>query len=230
MRGRGGFRICPPGGRRYNSVVNQFVRSWRHPPTQKPRFTRIVRVVQVKPPYHLRLRYNKFKSRLEKRGKFSRRRLPKGNERRRWHGTAIGNCQFLQPNLRRDGHCESSRRCIICSIINTGFRKPKPTPGRRELFGFGMYFSSTSSKSDDYTGARVLGMAKPAPGVRAILLCKVAVGRACKVRTAQQQRTRAPRGFNSVIGQPGLLPGLNYDELVTYNVAQNTPAFVIVYA
>jgi len=230
MKGRGGYRICPPYGRRYKSVVNQFTKSWRHPRSKKSRYNKIIRVVQVKPPYHLRLRYNKFKSRLEKRHKFTRRGLQRGNERRRWHGTYCRNCKFLKNNLANDGHCESSKRCVICSIINTGFRKPKPKPGRAEKFGFGMYFSSTSSKSDDYTGVRQNGMAKPARGVRALILCKVSVGRACKARRSMPNRTRAPKGFNSVIGQPGVTPKINYDELITYDVAQNTPAYLIIYS
>ncbi|EGN99232.1 hypothetical protein SERLA73DRAFT_55034, partial [Serpula lacrymans var. lacrymans S7.3] len=145
-----------------------------------------------------------------------------GNERRRWHGTYCRNCKFLKNNLAKDGHCEPSQKCVICSIINTGFRKPRPKPGRPEKFGFGMYFSSTSSKQN--------GMAKPAKGVRALLLCKVAVGRGCKARRSHPRRTRAPKGFNSILGVPGVTPNLNYDELVTYDIAQNTPAYVIIYS
>jgi len=223
------YEVCQPGGRRYKSVASQFAKQWKHPPSAKPRYRSIVRIVKVTPPDNLRLRYNRYRANLEKRGKFSRRKMRPGNERRRWHGTLCRNCQFLQQNLPPKGRTQSSRVCVICSIINTGLRKPKPRVPSNEKWGFGIYLSGTSSKSDDYTGQRVNGQAKPATGVRALILCAVAVGRGLKVKRYLKTIVRAPRGYDSVIGDPKVFPGLNYDELVTYDIASCLPSYVVVY-
>lgn len=64
---------------------------------------------------------------LERRGKFSRRGRPEGNECRRWHGIPHDHCKLIGDVLNDKGYCDDTN-CAICSIANTGFRKPAYKP------------------------------------------------------------------------------------------------------
>lgn len=70
-------------------------------------------------------------------------------------------------------HPSRSTRILLSSVLKVGFR------------------------SDDYT-SRVNGQATPKKGRRAILLCKVVVGRTAKPKAMESQLQRPPRGFDSV--------------------------------
>jgi hypothetical protein len=99
-------------------------------------------------------------------------------------------------------------------------------------------------RSDDYTN-RVNGQPTPKKGRKALLLCKVVVGRTAKIRTMNSQLHAPPRGFDSVCGlsqfhlssemlrqvtgEAGVFAGLKYDEVVVYRPAAALPAYVIVY-
>ncbi|KAG1746932.1 hypothetical protein EDB19DRAFT_1631443, partial [Suillus lakei] len=210
------------------SVLRQFQKSWRHPTTTKKPYSRVIRIIGVKPPKKLRVRFEKYRNKLEKRGKFSRKGMNKGNQQRRWHGTYSRRCKFYGKNLPSKGYC-NDKKCAICGIVNTGIRIPKPSiiPQR---FGFGIYLSSTSSKSDDYTGKRSPGApAFPKVGVRALLLCKVAVGRTNKSAGSRPYVTSPPKGFDSVIGDSRHTGGVQYDELVVYKREAVLPSYIVVY-
>jgi len=185
-------------------------------------------VVGIRPPRYVLDRYNKYRAALERRGKFSRRGRAKGNECRRWHGTPHDYCKLLGDALSDKGRCDDTS-CAICSIVSTGFRKPAFNLFSFQRFGYGIYFSATSSKSDDYTGRNGSNLPTAKSGRKAILLCKVAAGRGAKVPIPMPLATAAPMGFDSVIGDPRCYLGLNFDELVVYNSAAVVPAYVIVY-
>jgi len=42
-------------------VVSQFQKSWRHPPSEKPRFKRVVRIIGLRPPRAIQDRFNRYK-------------------------------------------------------------------------------------------------------------------------------------------------------------------------
>ncbi|GLB38957.1 putative adp-ribosylation [Lyophyllum shimeji] len=220
----GVYGTLNPDHEKYQSVLKQFNDSWRHPTNVKLRPSRVVRILGITCPWTVREAYVKYKAALETRGKFSTRGMDAGNERRRWHGTICRGCKFLNDNLADRGNCDDDvSKCIICSIINTGFRKPQPTTPSNQRFGFGVYLSATSSKSDDYTGDRINNMAHAAQGRKLLILCKVAVGRGCKLNGPSMYLVNAPQGFDSVIGDPAVYQDLRYDEIVMYNKAGYCP-------
>lgn len=226
----GEYGTLNPQGDKYKSVLNQFNVSWRHPPNVKRRPSRVVRICGITTPWKIKEAYVKYKAALETRGKFSTRGMEAGNERRRWHGTISKGCKFLRNDLPDHGDCDDDiNKCLVCSIINTGFRKPKPKTPSNQRFGFGVYLSSTSSKCDDYTGVRVNNLAHAAQERRLLFLCKAAVGRARKLPGPSMNLVNAPQGFDSVIGDPAVYRGLRYDELVLYNTTAILPSYVVVY-
>jgi hypothetical protein len=131
-----------------------------------------------------------------------------GNENRRWHGTRRA-C-----NLGDKGHTQfcSSATCSLCSIIRnsfdlslfgkkTGWGRYVPSvirtsPGSNQMitrrFGKGLYTSSTSSKSNDYSHNDCKSHLK------AILLNKVVVGKGCKMLQDSTSLAAPPSGFDSV--------------------------------
>lgn len=42
-------------------VLDQFQKSWRHPPSEKSRFKRVVRIIGIRPPRPIQARYNRYK-------------------------------------------------------------------------------------------------------------------------------------------------------------------------
>ena len=64
-------------------------------------------------------------------------------------------------------------------------------------FGPGIYTSSTSSKSNDYSNN-----IKPSK-LKAILLNKVVVGKGCKMMDDSPTMTAPPTGYDSVSEPPG---------------------------
>jgi len=157
---------------------------------------------------------------VEVRGGFTTMGLPPGNQRLRWHGTNR-NCNIGDSG--RTSLC-CSPHCSLCRIIKTSFKvahsKKKTGWGR---FGQGIYTSSTSSKSNDYSKNFVSSPWK------AVLLAYVVVGNAKKFTTNQPTLTKPPVGFDSVIGEPSLGGSLNYDELVVYNNNAVRPGYLVMY-
>ncbi|KAF9646701.1 ADP-ribosylation, partial [Thelephora ganbajun] len=200
----------------YHSVVNQFVQSWRHP-TCCPNVQAIYKVV-TRP--EITDRYNVYRNVVEFRGGFTAMGLTSGNQQRQWHGTNRA-CRVGDPH--QTFLCYSPQ-CALCSIIRTSFdiarSKEKTGWGR---FGNGIYTSSTSSKSNDYSKNIV-----PSPW-KAVLLACVVVGKAKAFILDHPKLTQPPEGFDSVIGEPSFLGSLNYDELVVYTNDAVRPAYLVMY-
>ncbi|GLB38958.1 putative adp-ribosylation [Lyophyllum shimeji] len=226
----GYYGVLTYGHEKYDSVKTQFYETWTHPASERPRPKKVVRILGITCPTKITEAYLKYKAALEKRGKFSTRGMEPANERRRWHGTMIENCKMLSGHLADRGECDDDiAKCVLCSIINTGFRKPQPVTPSNQMFGFGVYLTATSSKADGYTGKRVGNFIHAATGLRAIILNKVAVGRAMKMPKASENLLRPPQGYDSVIGEPGFTVNLKYDELIVYETAALLPSYVVVY-
>ncbi|EGC29757.1 hypothetical protein DICPUDRAFT_158622 [Dictyostelium purpureum] len=140
-----------------------------------------------------------------------------GNEKRRFHGTKI------QCSLGINGNtniCTSST-CAVCRIIETSFILPVHSNKSHFLrFGPGIYFSSVSSKSNDYTN--VLN------GNKYMFLANVLVGKGEKYANNNQNITSPNPGYDSVLGETGF--ALNHDELIVYNIDQAKPSYLIIYS
>ncbi|KAG5720521.1 hypothetical protein E4T56_gene2590 [Termitomyces sp. T112] len=89
-------------------------------------------------------------------------------------------------------------------------------------FGAGIYTSSTSSKSDDYSSNGSTRNSK------AMFLSYVVVGKGHKLTKDQTNLTSAPAGYDSVLGEVG--QNLNYDECIVYRDDAIRPAYLVIYA
>ncbi|CCM06417.1 uncharacterized protein FIBRA_08678 [Fibroporia radiculosa] len=164
-------------------------------------------------------KYEKYKAGVETRGHFKSAVRSAGNENRRWHGTrrtcAIGD--NAQAQL-----C-TAPGCSLCSIIKTSF--DVTLTGKRTgwgRFGSGIYTSSTSSKSNDYSANTGI-----TSSLKAVLLNKVVVGKGCKETNNKTSLTAPPPGFDSVLGETGGV--LNYDELIVYTNDAIRPSYLVMY-
>lgn len=200
------------------TVIEQFRHAWRKP-TPCPR---VERVYAVRPSPQLTERHERYAAAV-------------GNSRRRFHGTGA-QCDF-----GIDDRCApcASADCALCGILSRGFALrtvgsgPNAAIGRASFgtasglrYGRGLYFSSTSGKSNDYAAGseRVRGRGRR---WRTLFCARVAAGRAyCTDAAEIDLPDRPPDGFDSVVGEVGA--HLNYDELVVYNEAAALPEFLLV--
>eukprot|EP01133_Synstelium_polycarpum_P011957 gene11957-13936_t len=172
--------------KKYSTIEEQFQKSWKHPGT-KGLLQRIYIVIPSKASL---ASYESYKAKV-------------GNEHRRWHGTKseclIGADEQAAP-------C-TSQSCAVCNICRTSFiiiQGPN-----KNMFGSGVYFSATSSKSNGYISGPTSNPNK------VMFLCRVALGKPKFVQTSKTQYTAPPTGYDSVIGLPGV--ALKYDEAVVYD-------------
>jgi serine/threonine protein kinase len=120
----------------------------------------------------------------------------------------------------------------MASIVENGFQKKywKSSAGSWQRFGPGFYFALQASKSHDYPLPQMRALSQ-GQHRRAMLLCKVAVGREFDTPTNMDKLTGPPPGFHSVHGLATGEKGahLNYDELVVYEEAAILPWAVVEY-
>ncbi|PPQ92599.1 hypothetical protein CVT25_007291 [Psilocybe cyanescens] len=205
----------PAGHVTFKSVADQFKASWRHVGTVSPPVRRVYKILA--PPTSL-ASYNAYRAAVESRGQFASSGRSEGNENRRWHGTR------RVCNLGDKGHTQfcSASNCSLCCIIRTSYDISlwgKKTGWGR--FGKGIYTSSTSSKSNDYSHNDCKS------SLKAILLNKVVVGKGCKLLQDNTSLTAPPVGYDSVLAEKG--GSLNYDELVVYSNDAIRPSFLVMY-
>ncbi|KAN0093141.1 hypothetical protein V8E55_003925 [Tylopilus felleus] len=206
----------------FKSVSDQFKTSWRHP-TPCPTVRRVYKVIGH--PTSIS-KYEAYKTSVEARGKFAAAGRSPGNENRRWHGTT------RECLLGENGNTTlcSSTSCSLCGIIRTSYSLnlfgKKTGWGRQSRigrFGAGIYTSSTSSKSNDYSSN-----VKPSRQ-KAILLNKVVVGKGYKMTQDNSNMTSPPPGYDSVLAEVSLGGSLNYDELVCYAENAIRPSYLLIY-
>lgn len=135
-------------------------------------------------------RYKTYRDNIEAQRNFLASGRSPGNEQRRWHGTK------RVCNLGEAGNTTlcTDNKCALCCIIRESFDikyyKSNTKWGR---FGAGIYTSSTSSKSNDYSQS--LGVSS----MKAMLLNKVVVGRGEKLIQDSPNLTAPPTaGYDSV--------------------------------
>ncbi|KAI5120710.1 hypothetical protein M0805_007672 [Coniferiporia weirii] len=206
----------PEGHSTFKSVAEQFKVSWRHTNKACPAVRRVYKIIGTQASLD---KYEAYRDSVEARGQFAAHNRSAGNENRRWHGTRRectlgdqGNTQFC-----------ASTTCSLCCIVKTtydlSFFKKRTSWGR---FGCGIYTSSTSSKSDDYSD----NAGKTLP-LKSILLNKVVVGKGCKMTQDNTTLTAPPAGYDSVLAEKG--GSLNHDELVVYTNDAIRPSFLVMY-
>ena len=119
-------------------------------------------------------------------------------------------CSIANTGFRQPGHSRGVQRFIFARVCTrpililhfTGLEsgcilaQPHPSTWTRIYIiwwcAYGIFF-----RSDDYTN-RVNGQPTPKKGRRAILLCKVVIGRTAKLRAMNSQLRAPPQGFHSV--------------------------------
>jgi len=205
----------PSGHTTFLSVSDQFKASWRHKGTRSPTVRRVYKILATQASLS---NYNAYRAAVEARGQFESAGMSSGNENRRWHGTRR-ECNFGDKGQTQ--FC-SSASCSLCCIVRTSFDLSlfgKKTGWGR--FGKGIYTSSTSSKSNDYSHNDCTSTLK------AILLNKVVVGKGYKMIQDNTSLTAPPPGYDSVLAEKG--GSLNYDELVVYTNDAIRPSFLVMY-
>uniref|UniRef100_A0A0W0F9V8 PARP catalytic domain-containing protein n=1 Tax=Moniliophthora roreri TaxID=221103 RepID=A0A0W0F9V8_MONRR len=200
----------PAGHVTFKSVADQFKASWRHPGTTCPQVKRVYKVILTPASSQA---YENYKSSVEARGQFVAAGRSKGNENRRWHGTRR---ECLLGDNGQTQFCTSTT-CSLCCILRTSFDVTKAAWGS---FGQGIYTSSTSSKSNDFSRN------VPKSPMKAILLNKVVVGKGCKMSHANKTLTAPPSGCDSVLAEGG---GIVYDELIVFSNDAIRPSFLVMY-
>ncbi|KAG1759309.1 ADP-ribosylation [Suillus occidentalis] len=211
-----GLLEVPQGHDTFKSVADQFKTSWRHQ-TPCPTVRRVHKVIAS--PASI-AKYEAYRAAVEGRGNFVAAGRSAGNENRRWHGTT------RECNLGDNGNCTlcSSQTCSLCCILRTSYNLNlfgKKTGWGR--FGHGIYTSSTSSKSNDYSTNVIPSRLK------AILLNKVVVGKGYKMTQDNTSLTAPPTGYDSVLAEVVNGGSLNYDELVCYTNDAIRPSYMVMY-
>ncbi|KAG2053355.1 ADP-ribosylation [Suillus hirtellus] len=211
-----GLIEVPQGHDTFKSVADQFKASWRHQ-TPCPTVRRVHKVISS--PASI-AKYEAYRAAVESRGNFVAAGRSAGNENRRWHGTT------RECNLGDNGNCTlcPSQTCSLCCILKTSYNLNlfgKKTGWGR--FGHGIYTSSTSSKSNDYSTNVNPSMLK------AILLNKVVVGKGHKMTQDNTSLTAPPAGYDSVLAEVVSGGSLNYDELVCYTNDAIRPSYMVMY-
>ncbi|KAF7312710.1 PARP catalytic domain-containing protein [Mycena indigotica] len=205
----------PVGHATFKSVADQFKASWRHANKYCPPVRRVYKIVSTQTSM---ANYKTYQTTVESAGHFVASGRSPGNENRRWHGTK------RECNVGDKGQAQlcQSTKCSLCCIIKSSFDislwGTKTGWGR---FGKGIYTSSTSSKSNDYSHNEC------SSNLKAILLNKVIVGRGCKLTHDNVALTAPPTGYDSVLAEKG--GSLNYDELVVYSNDAIRPSFLVMY-
>lgn len=211
-----GLIEVPQGHDTFKSVADQFKTSWRHQ-TPCPTVRKVHKVIGS--PASI-AKYEAYRAAVEGRGNFVAAGRSAGNENRRWHGTT------RECNLGDNGNVTlcSSQTCSLCCILRTSYNLNlfgKKTGWGR--FGHGIYTSSTSSKSNDYSTN-----VNPSK-LKAILLNKVVVGKGYKMTQDNTSLTAPPTGYDSVLAEVVNGGSLNYDELVCYTNDAIRPSYMVMY-
>ncbi|KAK7458113.1 hypothetical protein VKT23_010021 [Stygiomarasmius scandens] len=190
----------------FKSVADQFKASWRHPGSHCPVVKRVYKILAPKAQLDA---YNAYRTAVEARGHFASAGRSAGNENRRWHGTRR---ECLLGDKGQTQFC-SSQTCSLCCIVRTSFDLSlfgKKTGWGR--FGRGIYTSSTSSKSNDYSSNDCKSPLK------AMLLNKVVVGKGCKLTYDNVALTSPPPGYDSVLAEKGTSISLTFNLIGHANV------------
>lgn len=92
------------------------------------------------------------------------------------------------------------------------------------MFGNGLYFADSASKSEQYSFGR-FGGGSGRGTTYFMFVADVALGKIMKYRSAQTSLTKPPRGYNSVMGEKGA--SLYHNEYIIYSLNQHILQYLI---
>jgi predicted RNA-binding Zn-ribbon protein involved in translation (DUF1610 family) len=127
-----------------------------------------------------------------------------------FHGTSqLQECEFGRTKCPP---C-ADKNCCVCNICRISFSMSKVKRKVSLRYGNGLYFSSVSVKSNDYSDGseKIIFDGSENSRWRSMFLCKVVLGK--PHRTKLKKLPGLPDGYNSVMGEVG--PALNYDFMTT---------------
>ncbi|EIM85393.1 ADP-ribosylation [Stereum hirsutum FP-91666 SS1] len=196
---------------RFFYIEELFLSGWKHSNKERMRVTKIFEVKYDKEGMQS---YEKYRD-----------RKAFHTESFQFHGTPKG-CPLGQEDSYAQPCLSSS--CALCSILRGSFEVERSGARHNfQRFGKGIYLTSISSKADDYVDD-ASGLAElQASNSKAMILARVVLGRPRILTRTDQRLKAAPRGYDSVTGQPG--GDLNYEETVVYDNDAVRPAFVVMY-
>lgn len=213
--------LLPHSHPEYIEKEAQFLNKWKG--ASKPK---VINILALYPPKSYRDLFDARREKVENEGKFDGRKgkngraMTRGNVNIRFHGTGI-TCQFgLDNNVKP---C-SSASCAVCNIFRVGWRMPQKP--RFERFGYGIYFTSTSSKSNSYNASSE----RTSNGVKTkcMFMAKVVVGRGLKLYKEDHDREQPDPGYHSVLAEE--TQGINDDECIVYEPGSCIPAYLVIYS
>lgn len=212
---------------KYQGIKDQFSSGWAHALSPTARTPTVLRIYQVRNSTAI---YNKYCAR---KAALEAARGGDANEKRLFHGTSLDPaCQFGV--VRAQTPC-SSTQCAVCNICEASFDLGRAGGGGgaawggRLRYGPGLYFSRTSSKSNDYATE------SDRNGVRAMFLCRVLVGEPLRTPAAHLDKADVEREVlsgthDSVEGLTVAQGGaLNHPETVVYRADAAIPSYLVVY-
>jgi hypothetical protein len=217
--------FLPHSSDKFVDLRKQFIDKWRH--TEDMPIVRDILIFLV--PQRNRSAYYDYRAELERRGNFMAAGFHAGNEKRRFHGTK------QRCILGRNGQSKLCQNldCNVCNIIRNAFLLERAGTsfgnvgfGQFGRFGKGLYFTSTSSKSNDYNHHSAVTVG----GVvtKSMFAVKVALGKGKRLMQDSPNLFAPPTGYDSVLGEIG--DALNYDECIVYDSRAALPAYLIVYS
>ncbi|KAF9790536.1 hypothetical protein BJ322DRAFT_999788 [Thelephora terrestris] len=196
----------------YKSVAIQFQQSWMQN-TPCPQVRAVYKIISTE--QSLR-QYQQYLDTVEARGNFQALGWQPGNEKLLWHGTRR-KCYIGSPGVTT--FCNDPG-CSLCCILQRSYDLNFCVKGR--MFGTGIYTSSASSKSNDYS--KNVGIYSE---LKAMLLNKVVVGYYKNLIGRNEALIAPPPGYDSVVsyGHPNHM----HDRLVVYNNNAVRPSYLVMY-
>ncbi|KAG9312511.1 hypothetical protein JVU11DRAFT_6904 [Chiua virens] len=213
------LKYLPPHHELSIRVVNQFIQRWTSSPCPK-----VLAVYMTTRTDASRRGFEQYRDAVEARGRFSYMGLSPGNEQKQFRSTnracTLGECGNVTP-------CHN-QACWMCETIRFGFEPHllrKRSHGVGVRLGAGIYTGYASSKADDYAN----NSHDPNSTVRAMLVCRVVIGKPYEMYQNDPTFRRPPPGYDSVLGRS--IPGSAFteDEYVVYDADAIRPAYLIVY-
>ncbi|KAF9790498.1 hypothetical protein BJ322DRAFT_999170 [Thelephora terrestris] len=200
----------PKDHERYKGVESQFRKKWQHN-NNCPEVRAIYKIVGTAESLE---KYEQYINKIEAKGNYASQGKTRGNENRRWHGTT------RECNIGDKGVMEfcSDPSCSLCCIMKFSFDLTYSE--NAGMFGGGIYTTSTSSKSDQFS------FNSCASGWKPMLLNRVVVGKGYRMTTPDAELTGPPAGYDSVLAEASD-SGLNYDELVVYDNDAIRPSYLV---
>jgi len=205
----------------YSIIKKEFIIGWKHSNKKKPQLQAMYKILWSDMNLKPYIEYRELVATLVASSFVVRDwSMNLANEQLLFHGTNRY-CQLAEDG-RRLRLCDLPA-CHLCCIVRNSFDINKcGIKNKFRRFGTGIYFTSCSSKADDYT---LNG--DESSRYRVLLVSRVVVGNSHKRRQNATNMIEPPFGYHSVIGEPGI--DLNYEETVVYDNDAIRPAFLIVY-